>query len=158
MAPTRSGCLPLEKRSQPTPTASAAQPMPAARPLIVLVEDEELIRRLLERVLESAEYELLVAADGEPAPRMIDKRGGGIAVLLTDLVMPGMSGLELARAARERQPDLPVLCMSGYSEQMLRDRGGDGEEVSFIEKPFAPGELTDRVAALLREAELEARR
>jgi two-component system cell cycle sensor histidine kinase/response regulator CckA len=127
--------------------------MPAARPLVVLVEDEELIRRLLERVLESAEYEVLVAANGEQALRMMDKRAGEIALLLTDLVMPGMSGLELARAAREQQPDLPVLCMSGYSEQTLRDRGGDGDEVDFIEKPFAPGELTDRVAALLRSAE-----
>jgi DNA-binding response OmpR family regulator len=43
--------------------------------------------------------------------------------------------------------------MSGYSEQSLRDRGGDGDEVAFIEKPFAPGELTDRIAALLRAAE-----
>jgi two-component system cell cycle sensor histidine kinase/response regulator CckA len=127
--------------------------MPAVRPLVVLVEDEELIRRLLERVLESAEYEVLVAANGEQALRMIDTRAGEIAVLLTDLVMPGMSGLELARAAREARPDLPVLCMSGYSEQTLRDRGGDGDEVDFIEKPFAPGELTDRIAALLRSAE-----
>jgi two-component system cell cycle sensor histidine kinase/response regulator CckA len=127
--------------------------MPAVRPLVVLVEDEELIRRLLERVLESAEYEVLVAARGDQALRMIEKRVGEIAVLLTDLVMPGMSGLELARAARELQPDLPVLCMSGYSEQTLRDRGAEDTEVAFIGKPFAPGELTDRIAALLRSAE-----
>jgi two-component system cell cycle sensor histidine kinase/response regulator CckA len=127
--------------------------MPAVRPLVVLVEDEELIRRLLERVLESAEYEVLVAARGDQALRMIEKRVGEIAVLLTDLVMPGMSGLELARAARELQPDLPVLCMSGYSEQTVRDRGGDDAEVDFIGKPFAPGELTDRIAALLRSTE-----
>ena len=132
--------------------------MPAARPLVVLVEDEELIRRLLQRVLESADYEVLVAPNGEDALRLIEGRAGELALLLTDLVMPGMSGLELARAARELQPDLPVLCMSGYSEQMLRDRGGDDEEVSFIEKPFAPGELTDRVAALLRAAEREGSR
>src|SRR5438105_5782426 len=97
--------------------------MPPARPLVVLVEDEELIRRLLERVLDSAEYEVLVATNGEQAPEHIDRRAGDLALLPTDLVMPGMSGLELARAARERQPELPVLCMSGYSEQMLRDRG-----------------------------------
>jgi two-component system cell cycle sensor histidine kinase/response regulator CckA len=132
--------------------------MPAARPVVVLVEDEELIRRLLERVLESAEYEVVVAPNGEVALGLIEQRAGDLALLLTDLVMPGMSGLELARAARELQPDLPVLCMSGYSEQMLRDRGGDGDEVAFIEKPFAPGELTDRVAELLRAAEREASR
>jgi two-component system cell cycle sensor histidine kinase/response regulator CckA len=130
--------------------------MPAARPLVVLVEDEELIRRLLQRVLESADYEVLVAANGEAALRLIEGRAGELALLLTDLVMPGMSGLELARAAREVQPDLPVLCMSGYSEQMLRDRGGDGDELDFIEKPFAPGELTDRVTALLRQAEVRS--
>jgi two-component system cell cycle sensor histidine kinase/response regulator CckA len=127
--------------------------MPAARPLVVLVEDEELIRKLLERVLESAEYEVLAAPDGERALKLIEGRAGELALLLTDLVMPGMNGLELARAARELQPDLPVLCMSGYSEQTLRDRGGEGDELDFIEKPFAPGELTDRVAALLRGAE-----
>jgi two-component system cell cycle sensor histidine kinase/response regulator CckA len=127
--------------------------MPPARPVVVLVEDEELIRRLLERVLDSAEYEVLVAANGEKALRLIEARAGELALLLTDLVMPGMSGLELARAARELQPELPVLCMSGYSEQMLRDRGSEGDEVAFIEKPFAPGELTDRIADLLREAE-----
>jgi DNA-binding response OmpR family regulator len=127
--------------------------MPAVRPLVVLVDDDELIRRLLERVLESAEYDVLAAAHGQQALRMIAKRAGEIAVLLTDLVMPGMSGLELALAARELQPDLPVLCMSGYSEQTLRDRGGDGADVDFIGKPFAPGELTDRIAGLLRSAE-----
>jgi two-component system cell cycle sensor histidine kinase/response regulator CckA len=126
--------------------------MPAVRPLVVLVEDEELIRRLLVRVLESAEYEVLVAANGEQALRLMEKRVDELALLLTDLVMPGMSGLELSRAARELQPDLPVLCMSGYSEQTLRDRGGGGDEIAFIEKPFAPGELTDRIAAVLREA------
>jgi two-component system cell cycle sensor histidine kinase/response regulator CckA len=126
--------------------------MPTARPLVVLVEDEELIRRLLARVLEGAEYEVLVAPNGEQALALIEARAGELALLLTDLVMPGMSGLELARAARELQPGLPVLCMSGYSEQTLRDRGGEGDEMGFIEKPFAPGELTDRVAALLREA------
>jgi two-component system cell cycle sensor histidine kinase/response regulator CckA len=130
--------------------------MPAVRPVVVLVEDEELIRRLLERVLESAEYEVLVAPNGEEALRLIERRAGELALLLTDLVMPGMSGLELARAARELQPELPVLCMSGYSEQMLRDRGSEGDEVDFIEKPFAPGELTDRVSALLRGAERRA--
>jgi two-component system cell cycle sensor histidine kinase/response regulator CckA len=132
--------------------------MPAARPVVVLVEDEELIRRLLERVLDSAEYEVLVAPNGEVALGLIERRAGELSLLLTDLVMPGMSGLELARAARELQPDLPVLCMSGYSEQMLRDRGGDGGEVAFIEKPFSPGELTDRVARLLVEAEIAAGR
>jgi two-component system, cell cycle sensor histidine kinase and response regulator CckA len=126
--------------------------MPAVRPLVVLVEDEELIRRLLVRVLESAEYEVLVAANGEQALGLMEDRADELALLLTDLVMPGMSGLELSRAARELQPDLPVLCMSGYSEQTLRDRGGDGDEIAFIEKPFAPGELTDRIAALLRAA------
>jgi two-component system cell cycle sensor histidine kinase/response regulator CckA len=127
--------------------------MPAARPLVVLVEDEELIRRLLVRVLENAEYEVLVAANGDAALRLMEKRAGELALLLTDLVMPGMNGLELARAARELQPDLPVLCMSGYSEETLRDRGGDDDEVDFIEKPFAPGELTDRIASLLRDAD-----
>jgi two-component system cell cycle sensor histidine kinase/response regulator CckA len=127
--------------------------MPAARPLVVLVEDEELIRRLLERVLENAEYEVLVAANGATALRLMERRAGELALLLTDLVMPGMNGLELARAARELQPDLPVLCMSGYSEETLRDRGGDDDEVDFIEKPFAPGELTDRIASLLRDAD-----
>jgi two-component system cell cycle sensor histidine kinase/response regulator CckA len=126
--------------------------MPAARPLVVLVEDEELIRRLLERVLENAEYEVLVAANGATALRLMERRAGELTLLLTDLVMPGMNGLELARAARELQPDLPVLCMSGYSEETLRDRGGDDDEVAFIEKPFAPGELTDRIAGLLRDA------
>src|SRR3954454_13911286 len=145
MAPTRSGCLPLESGRNDLHRAPAAQSMPAVRPLVVLVEDEELIRRLLERVLESAEYELLVAADGEQALRMIDKRVGEIAVLLTDLVMPGMSGLELARAAGERRRERLVVCSSGDSVQPSRDRGRDGGEVGFIAKPFSPGVLADRI-------------
>src|SRR5580765_943445 len=104
------------KGRAPVPaTRLRRQPMPAARSVVVLVEDEELIRRLLERVLESAEYEVLVAPNGEVALRLIQGRAGELSLLLTDLVMPGMSGLELARAARELQPELPVLCMSGYS-------------------------------------------
>src|SRR5213078_995983 len=65
------------------------QPMPAARSLVVLVEDEELIRRLLERVLENAEYEVLVAPNGAVALGLIAERAGELALLLTDLVMPG---------------------------------------------------------------------
>jgi two-component system cell cycle sensor histidine kinase/response regulator CckA len=126
--------------------------MPVARPLIVLVEDEELIRRLLSRVLEGAGYDVRAAASGEEAIVLVEEYAGELTLLLTDLVMPGMNGLELARAARELQPELPVLCMSGYSEETLRDRGSDAGEVGFIEKPFAPGELIDRVVALLRES------
>jgi two-component system cell cycle sensor histidine kinase/response regulator CckA len=119
----------------------------------VLVEDEELIRRLLARVLEGAGYDVHTAASGEEAMTLVSKHAGELTLLLTDLVMPGMNGLELARAARELQPELPVLCMSGYSEETLRDRGSDAGEVGFIEKPFAPGELIDQVTALLRESE-----
>jgi two-component system cell cycle sensor histidine kinase/response regulator CckA len=125
--------------------------MAVERPLIVLVEDEELIRRLLARVLEEAEYDVLVAANGRAALAYVSERAGELALLVTDLVMPGMSGLELARAARELQPDLPVLCMSGYSEETLRERGSDEDEVGFIEKPFSPTDLTDKVVELLQE-------
>lgn len=131
--------------------------MPQPRPLIVLVEDEELIRRLLSRVLETAGYEVVVAADGLAALHQFEAHAGDVALLLTDLVMPGMNGLELSRAARDLQPDLPVLCMSGYSEETLRERGSEEDEVAFIEKPFAPGELTDLVEELLREAPVRAR-
>jgi two-component system, cell cycle sensor histidine kinase and response regulator CckA len=121
--------------------------MTGARATVLVVEDDDFFRRVLVRVLEGAGHEVLVAPTGEEAMALVGQRPGEIRLLLTDLVMPGMSGLELARRARPLQPRMAVLCMSGYDEQTLRERGADALE--FIEKPFAPRALTERVRALL---------
>jgi CheY-like chemotaxis protein len=112
--------------------------------LIVLVEDQELVRKLVKRVFEGEGYEVVDVADGQRCLDEIQRRGGGVSLLMADLSLPrGVSGLDVARMALEAQPELRVVCMSGYPEKMeeaiaeLPDTG----QVEFLTKPFTTGDL-----------------
>jgi PAS domain S-box-containing protein len=112
---------------------------------ILLVEDEDAVRALARRVLERGGYTVHAAPDGATALKLAEELGS-VDLLLTDVVMPGMGGRELADRLRERCPDLEVVFMSGYtSDEVIRraeHRGG-----GFLQKPFTPGQL----AAVARE-------
>jgi PAS domain S-box-containing protein len=91
---------------------------------------------------------VLEACNGEEALRIFDERGGDIDLILTDMVMPGMSGRDLARRLLPRAPAIPVIFMSGYTEEIL---GGEDlmRDSTFLEKPFAPAALTAAVRSSL---------
>jgi len=119
---------------------------------VLLVEDEAGIRALAARALERRGYSVLAASDGESALRLVEESLDGVAILVTDIAMPGMDGRTLARRLRERRPSLPVLFMSGFVS------GSPGElEAPLLNKPFTPDALVSRVRELLDAARPSAR-
>jgi two-component system cell cycle sensor histidine kinase/response regulator CckA len=135
---------------------AAAAPMPAAtKPgargseTVLLVEDDAMVRRLAEATLERAGYRVLTAPSGGDALRLAAGRDGAIDLVITDVVMPGMPGPELAQRLEASQPGLRVLYMSGYADDTMARHGVNEEHVSFLAKPFTPDELARRVREVL---------
>jgi CheY-like chemotaxis protein len=134
----------------------AAAPRPAAGPrtgseTVLLVEDEALVRRFARRVLQSQGYTILEAANGEEALALSDQRAEPIDVLVTDVVMPGMSGKELASALVQRRPGLRVLYMSGYTDDAIAEHGVLEPGIALLEKPFTHDGLTDMLRRVLAQ-------
>ncbi len=119
---------------------------------VLVVEDEAGVRRVVRLALEKQGYRLLVAASGREAVALAEQHSGTIELLLTDLVMPEMSGSELAGILRARRPGLAVLLMSGYVEDDFVRHGVVTEEVAFLHKPFTLAELAAKVRATLDAA------
>jgi two-component system, cell cycle sensor histidine kinase and response regulator CckA len=123
---------------------------------VLVAEDEEGVRELLRKVLTEFGYTVLTARHGRDALMVAGDRADGIDLLVTDVVMPEMNGRELVETLRDRQPDLRVLYISGYTDDEVVQRGVSGSEVEFMRKPFASEELARRVRALLDAAPSEA--
>jgi two-component system cell cycle sensor histidine kinase/response regulator CckA len=141
--------LPASRESAPAgavgETSAAAD---AAGECVLLVEDKEAVRVLTSRILADAGYEVRSAADGIAA---LEEYGDDVDVLVSDIVMPGISGQELADQLRSRRPGLPVVFVSGYTEDhVVEDARRDGA-TAFVEKPFNAQELLRAVRAVLEE-------
>ncbi len=121
-------------------------PEPEAPPATILVvEDEEEVRALARDVLEMNGFHVLEALDVADATRLAQTHPGTIDLLITDVVMPGTSGPELARRLREYRPGLRVLCMSGYPESDDRRIDGQAGWTAWLQKPFTPDVLMGKV-------------
>jgi PAS domain S-box-containing protein len=116
---------------------------------ILLIEDEPLVRDLALEVLSSRSYRVLTAGDGEEALSIARAHPAEIHLTVTDVVLPVMSGKEVARRLRETRPGLKVLFMSGYAEEQVVHRGVVEEDVAFLAKPFTPAALTEKVRSVL---------
>jgi CheY-like chemotaxis protein len=116
---------------------------------ILLVEDETHLRRLARQYLETQGYKVLEAEDGAAALQIVDGYRGTIDLLLTDVVMPGMNGRELATNIAKLLPDMRVLYMSGYSENAVGHDGTLDAGVNLLQKPFSLPALRDRVREVL---------
>ncbi len=143
---TISVCLPrVDSRAGTT----APQPPLAAgsrgAEVILLVEDDPSVRLTTRRLLERAGYAVLAASDGNEALAIHESHASGIDLLVSDMIMPGMSGRELVSLIRERNPDMAVLLMSGYTEQAARHPSLAEARCLFIDKPFTSQELTEKV-------------
>jgi CheY-like chemotaxis protein len=112
---------------------------------ILLAEDEEGVRELAREILEEAGYEVLAAPSGVEAVRLAETHPGPIHLLLTDVVMPGMSGPDVARRVRALRPELAILYMSGYGGGAMTERGALYPDAGVISKPFSPDLLTQTV-------------
>lgn len=122
-------------------------PLPAGAP-VLLVEDEAPLLRLADRALRRAGFEVIAADCAEEALEMIEGGAPAPLALVSDVVMPGMDGLELAARLREKWPDLPVLLVSGYAEVAL-DRDLAAERIRLLSKPYGLGALVAELQAVL---------
>jgi PAS domain S-box-containing protein len=129
---------------------SAAPELEPTLPTVLLVEDEQALRELAETILREEGYLVLTAGDGREALALAERHHGPLELLVTDVVMPNLSGPELAQRLRSLRPDLQVLYMSGYNDGRLVTRGIEQAKVSLLYKPFRPDELLDKVGELVR--------
>ncbi|WP_424134038.1 ATP-binding protein [Roseomonas chloroacetimidivorans] len=135
-----------EGEPEPAPPPPApAQAEPTHRH-ILLVDDEAPLRRLAATALERAGHRVTQAEDGDSALELLDS-GLQPGAIVSDIAMPGLDGIALARAARARQPHLPVVLMSGYAEAAL-DQDMTGDNLHFLSKPYRPAQLVEMVAKL----------
>jgi CheY-like chemotaxis protein len=116
---------------------------------VLVAEDEDGVRELLRKALTEYGYTALTARHGRDALMIAGERQGSIDLLLTDIVMPEMSGRELAETLLDHEPDLKVLYISGYTDDEVLQRGVRGREVPLMRKPFATEELVRRVRSVL---------
>jgi len=123
---------------------------------ILLVEDEEMLRKLGRQTLKGHGYEILEAANGDEAIALSAQHEGTIHLLLTDVVMPGMSGCEVATRLLESRRSLRVLFMSGYTDDAIVHQGVLDESANFIQKPFSPDQLACRVREVLDQEKSQA--
>jgi PAS domain S-box-containing protein len=135
-------------------TVSTVQPAMIPRRVtgnetILVVEDEEALRKVAKRSLDAVGYKVLIAVDGDDALKIYANYKGEIKLLLTDVVMPKMSGFELAQELMKKQPNLKVLYMSGYTDNVYFHHGMLDGGVNFLGKPFTEDSLTLKVREVL---------
>ncbi len=131
------------------PRAAAAPLPPRGSETVLVVEDEDVVRALLLRVLRQQGYTVLPASQGTDALLMEERHEGRIDLVVTDVVMPGLSGRQVAEELTRRRPGLRVLYVSGYTNDAMVRHGVREAETAFLQKPFAPEELARKVREVL---------
>jgi CheY-like chemotaxis protein len=134
--------------------AAGPSPVPVPAPVrgseaILVIEDDPRVRAVTVRALRAAGHRVLVASNGAEALGIAEGNPGGLHLVVTDVVMPGMSGRAVVDALRTRRPGLPALFVSGYPQEVIARRGVLDTGIEFLAKPFTPTSLVARVRAIL---------
>jgi len=116
---------------------------------ILLVEDDDQVRAVVRGILRKAGYHVIEASNAGEAQLAVERERGTIHLLLTDVVMPQMSGPELIKRLASKRPEMKVLCMSGYTDDSIVRHGVLDSNVAYIQKPITPESLTTKVRAVL---------
>lgn len=140
-----------ETPSTPLPVAAPGRDDArfAGSETVLVVDDEREVRSLVVRLLEEEGYRTLAAENGAQAFEMLERDGRDVRLVVTDVAMPGLGGSELGRRLRETRPDLPVLYTSGFTDTDVVARGLLDRSLPFLQKPFTPSALLERVRAML---------
>ncbi|MBS1243165.1 MAG: sensor hybrid histidine kinase [Nitrospirae bacterium] len=141
--------LPLTAGPGPQQAAEPSGPLPEGTETLLVVEDDELVRGLIDEVLAPLGYRVLTTASGDEALKTSDSFPGHVDLLLTDVVMPGMNGRQLAEVMRTRRPGIKVLFMSGYTQDALSTQGILEPGVALIHKPLRAGTLARQIRQVL---------
>jgi CheY-like chemotaxis protein len=139
----------LESRQDSSPWSD----QPGAQGSVLVVEDEDTVRRLACRVLRAKGYRVLEAREGAEALSLLRQHEGPVDLLITDIIMPGLGGPALVERLRPGAPDLKVLYITGYSEEAIRLEGMLPAGGALLEKPFTAHELAERVRETLARTE-----
>ena len=152
--------VPSIDSAEDDPSAGDGEETPRPQPCatVLVVEDEAAVRQLASRSLELAGFTVIAAEDGEAALEVIRSGGPLPDLLLTDVVMPHVSGRQLSEAVAEMKPDLPVLFISGYAGDDVVLRQLVPEGAAFLQKPFTPDQLVESVSALMARRQRESPR
>lgn len=126
-----------------------ARKKPTGRETVLLVEDEMLVRKLASKILTQQGYHVIEASSGSKAWMLCEENESQIDLLVTDVVMPNMNGKELYEKLKQRQPALKALFMSGYTGDVIAQRGVLEEKTNFLPKPFTVASLAEKVREVL---------
>ena len=132
---------------------SVSEPVPKGTETVLLVEDEEQVRRIAQEILATQGYQVLLAINGERALALAQQHEGEIDLMITDVVMPQMGGRELGERLSPLRPNMKVLYMSGYTDDAIVRHGLIDEQLQFIEKPFTADALARKVRTVLDSGE-----
>jgi PAS domain S-box-containing protein len=139
----------VDRAAEPAKSHQAVEHHTRGSATILVVEDEAMVRDLTLEVLKESGYTVIAAERPDDALRISRQNQGRIDLLLTDVVMPGMSGLELAERLKPERPEMKVLYVSGYTADAVVRRGMSDPQTAFLQKPFAPGALVRKVREVI---------
>ena len=139
-----------EKRQGQEVSITAEEDHIGAGRRVLVVEDEEALRELLQTILSRLDFEVFFAANGGEALLLVEEQDLKPDLLITDVVMPGMSGTVLVERLRSRQPDLKVLFMSGYTDKSIAPHGTLDPGMPFIQKPFTINDIAEKIRQVLK--------
>jgi PAS domain S-box-containing protein len=144
--------LPVDASEMSAPVEPSAPQGAISGEVVLVVEDEESVRTMIGRLLQSEGYQTVVAGDGREALRIIEQGSSRVDLVITDVAMPAMNGRELAQQLKRIRPDLPVLFISGYTDDEMVRRGLIEPDNPFLSKPFTPEVLASKVRQLIDQA------
>jgi len=132
--------------------ALRGQPLPRGRELVLVVDDEDAVRSVIQRTLEAQGYQVLATTSPEHATRLFSEHGAEVSLLVTDVVMPGATGRELYERLAQGRPSLKTLYISGYTDESVLGVGFLADQPAFIQKPFTSETLVRKVREVLDAA------
>jgi PAS domain S-box-containing protein len=139
----------VDRPTEESQASTDAVKAPVGTETVLLVEDEEMVRSMTREILQESGYQVLEAKHGHEALLVAERHHGPIHLMLSDVVMPQMSGRELAERLSPRRKEMKVLYMSGYTDDAIVHQGVLDEGMAFIEKPFTPNALAHKLREVL---------